>query len=57
MLIEILKDKNIALTKLSELTGISERFLKSLIEEKIRKTAAIALYPKLFFKNCRCLGH
>jgi hypothetical protein len=37
MLTEVLKDKNISLAKLSELTGISERFLGALVEEKYEK--------------------
>jgi len=37
MLNEILQEKNINLAKLSESTGISERYLQALIEEKYEK--------------------
>lgn len=50
MLTEVLKDKNISLTKLSELTGVSERFLESLIEEKYEKLPAAPYVRSYLFK-------
>ena len=56
MLAEILKDKNITITKLSELTGISERFLESLVEEKYEKLPPSPYVRNYFFKIADALG-
>ena len=55
MLAEILKDKNITLAKLSELTGISGRFLESLIEEKYEKLPPSPYVRSYFFKIANVL--
>lgn len=55
MLVESLKDKNLTLTKLAELTGISERFLKSLIEEKYEKLPPSPYVRSYFLKIANVL--
>ncbi len=56
MLTEILQDKNINLAKLSESTGISERFLKALIEEKYEKLPAAPYIRSYLFKIAEALS-
>ncbi|MDP3052760.1 MAG: helix-turn-helix domain-containing protein [bacterium] len=56
MLTEILQDKNINLAKLSESTGISERFLKALIEEKYEKLPAAPYIRSYLFKIADALN-
>ena len=56
MLTEILQDKNINLAKLAESTGISERFLKALIEEKYEKLPAAPYIRSYLFKIAEALN-
>ena len=56
MLTEVLQDKNINLAKLSELTGVSERFLEALIEEKFEKLPASPYIRSYLFKIAEVLG-
>lgn len=56
MLTEILQEKNINLAKLSELTGISERFLKALIEDKYEKLPAAPYIRSYLFKIADALN-
>jgi hypothetical protein len=55
MLTEILQNKNINLTKLSELTGISERYLEALVEEKFEKLPASPYVRSYLFKIAEVL--
>ena len=56
MLTEVLQDKNINLAKLSELTGVSERFLEALVEEKFEKFPASPYVRSYLFKIAEVLG-
>jgi transcriptional regulator with XRE-family HTH domain len=56
MLTELLQDKNINLTKLSELTGVSERYLEALIEEKYEKLPASPYVRSYLFKIAEVLN-
>lgn len=56
MLTEILQDKNINLAKLSELTGISGRYLEALIEEKYEKLPASPYVRSYLFKIAEVLN-
>jgi len=56
MLTEVLKDKNISLAKLSELTGISERFLGALVEEKYEKLPPAPYTRNYILKVADVLG-
>jgi len=56
MLTEIFQDKNINLAKLSESTGISERFLKALMEDKYEKLPAAPYIRSYLFKIADALN-
>lgn len=56
MLTEILQEKNISLAKLSELTGISGRFLESLIQEKYERLPAAPYVRSYLFKIAEVLN-
>jgi hypothetical protein len=56
MLTELLQDKNINLAKLSELTGVSERYLEALIEEKYEKLPAAPYVRSYLFKIAEVLN-
>ena len=56
MLTEVLKDKNISLAKLSELTGVSERFLGALVEEKYEKLPPAPYTRNYILKVADVLG-
>lgn len=56
MLTEAIQDKNMSLAKLSELTGISERFLAALVEQKFEKLPSAPYVRGYLFKIAETLN-
>jgi len=56
MLTETLKEKNITLNKLSEITGISERYLEAITEEKYEKLPPSPYVRSYLFKIADALN-
>jgi len=56
MLTELLQEKNLNVVKLAELTGISERYLEALIEEKYEKLPAAPYVRSYLFKIAEVLN-